>query len=182
MNRKMFLLTTAASLPAFAFAKTQYMASNTTEPFIVRNGNNRSGEPMMKFMGAHPNDVVVSRHDTNNEVSVFLFTGFGNIGTPLHLHFQQDEFFTVIEGKYRFVCGKQTTDLGAGDTIFLPRNIPHQWLQLSDNGKLIYAVNPAGELEDFFQEVDKLKNPTQEELNALSLKHGMKQLGPPLSL
>lgn len=182
MKRKQFLLSTMASLPAIAFARTRGINTNTSKPFIVRNGNNRSGKSMMKFMGIHLNDVVVSRHDTNNDLSVLIFTGFGIVGTPLHVHYYQDEFFTIVEGKYRFVCGELKTDLSAGDTIFLPRNIPHQWLQLSDNGKLIYIVNPAGGMEDFFQEVDKLKNPTQQELDALSLKHGIKVLGPPLSL
>ena len=137
---------------------------------------------MMKFMGMHPNDVIISRKDTGNALSVFLFTGHGVVGTPLHFHPHQDEFFTVIEGKYRFVCGALTSDLNAGDTIFLPRNIPHQWLQISEHGKLIYAVNPAGELEDFFKAVNDLKAPTQEAIDTLALKHGMKHIGPPLSL
>lgn len=137
---------------------------------------------MMKFMGMHPNDVVISRKDTGNALSVFLFTGYGNVGTPLHIHPHQDEFFTVMEGRYRFVCGKKDSELTAGDTIFLPRNIPHQWLQLSETGKLIYGVNPAGELEDFFQAVNDLKNPTQAAIDKLALKHGMKHIGPPLSL
>lgn len=64
-----------------------------------------------------------------------------------------------MEGKYRFACGKETSELKAGDPIFLPRNIPHQWLQLSETGKLIYAVNPAGKLEDFFKAANDLKKP-----------------------
>ncbi|ULQ51528.1 cupin domain-containing protein [Flavihumibacter fluvii] len=181
MKRKQFLLAPIAALPAIALGKTETHTSRTKLPFIVQAGNNRSGVPMMKFMGIHPNDVVVSRKDTDNALSAFLFTGYGNVGTPLHVHFNQDEFFTVIEGKYRFVCGEVDAELNAGDTIFLPRNIPHQWLQLSENGKLIYTVNPAGELEDFFQEANNLKEPTQEEIDKLALKHGMKHLGPPLS-
>lgn len=180
MNRKKFLLTTMAAMPALAFAK---VAANAAEqdPFIVKAGNNRTGTPMMKYMGMHPNDVVISRKDTNNALSVFLFTGYGNVGTPLHVHYHQDEFFTVLEGTYRFVCGELSSELNAGDTIFLPRKVPHQWLQLSENGKLIYAVNPAGKLEDFFRAANDLKEPTQEAVDQLALKYGMKHLGPPLS-
>lgn len=168
-------------MPAFAFAKIATSNVNTKEPFIVRSGKNRSGEPMMKFMGAHPNDVVISRKDTNNATSVFLFDGYGNAGTPLHIHFHQDEFFYIIEGKYRFVCGKTKSELTSGDTIFLPRNIPHQWLQLSEKGKLLYAVNPAGTLEDMFKELNELKAPpTEAEMAKLLAKHGQKLLGPPM--
>lgn len=182
MKRKQFLLTSMAAMPALAFSKLAVNSGNTKKPFIVQSGNNRSGEPMMKFMGMHPNDVIISRKDTGNALSVFLFTGRGIVGTPLHIHPQQDEFFTIIEGKYRFVCGALTSDLNAGDTIFLPRNIAHQWLQLSERGRLIYAVTPAGELEDFFKAAENLKNPTQETIDKLALKHGMKHIGPPLSL
>lgn len=180
MKRKQFLLNTLLATPSLVLANQADHPGNTKDPFIVESGNNRSGEPMMKYMGLHPNDVVISRKDTGNALSVFLFTGYGVVGTPLHIHYHQDEFFTVIEGKYRFVCGGLTKDLSAGDTIFLPRNIPHQWLQLSETGKLIYTVNPAGELEDFFKEVNDLKNPTNEAIDNLALKHGVKHLGPPL--
>lgn len=182
MKRKQFLFTSLMAAPALAFAKHAIHSGSRKEPFIVKAGNNRSGDPMMKYMGMHPNDVVISRHDTDNTLSVFLFSGYGNIGTPLHVHFHQDEFFTVIEGRYRFVCGELKKDLNEGDTVFLPRNIPHQWLQLSETGKLIYAVNPAGELEDFFKEANNLKSPTKEEIDSLALKHGVKHIGPPLSL
>lgn len=182
MQRKDFLLQTLAAFPALAFAGQDNTHEASTDPIVTRAGKNRSGAPMMKFMGMHPNDVVISRKDTNDQLSVFLFTGYGVVGTPLHIHPHQDEFFTVIEGRYRFVCGKMDTELQMGDTIFLPRNVPHQWLQLSETGKLIYAVSPAGQLEDFFQAADALKNPTQEVIDALALKHGMKHIGPPLSL
>lgn len=182
MKRKQFLFSSLAAFPSFVLAETVFTYTITEKPFIVRSGKNRSGESMMKYMGMHPNDVVISRHDTNNALSVFLFTGFENVGTPLHVHPHQDEFFTVLEGKYRFVCGETKGELNEGDTIFLPRNIPHQWLQLSVKGKLIYAVTPAGELEDFFKEANDLKNPTQEEIDKLALKHDIKHIGPPLSL
>lgn len=182
MKRKQFLLNTLMAVPALALSGSASGADITRKPFVVPEGKNRSGNPMMKFMGMHPNDVIISKKDTGGALSVFLFTGHGVVGTPLHIHPHQDEFFTIIDGTYRFVCGELTKDLKAGDTIFLPRNIPHQWLQMTEVGKLIYAVNPAGQLEDFFQAVDKLKNPTQEVIDKLALTHGMKHIGPPLIL
>lgn len=182
MKRKNFLSATLMTIPALAFAKQHTRFTSTKNFFIVRAGNNRSGNAMIKYMGMHPNDVIISRKDTDDELSVFLFTGHGMVGTPLHVHYHQDEFFTVIEGKYKFVCGDTTVELNAGDSIFLPRNIPHQWLQLSANGKLIYAVTPAGKLEDFFKDVDKLKSPTTADIDKMALNYGVKHLGPPLSL
>lgn len=183
MNRKKFLAATLASVPAFAFAKMNSFGSLEKDPFVVRAGKNRANKSMMKFMGIHDNDVVISRKDTAGELSVFLFSGYKNAATSLHMHLNQDEFFYVVNGTYRFVCGEIKEELQEGDTIFLPRKIPHQWLQTSETGRLLYAVNPAGTLEDMFVEFDNLKAPpTLEQLKKIHVKHGMKMIGPPLSL
>ena len=71
----------------------------------------------------------------------------------------------------------------AGDTIFLPRQIPHTWIQLSDKGKLIYYLQPAGQMEEFFMTMNDLKGrPTADEMDKIHAAHGMKVVGPPLSL
>lgn len=183
MNRKKFLAATLASVPAFAFAKMNSFESLEKNPFVVRAGKNRANESMMKFMGIHDNDVIISRKDTAGELSVFLFSGYKNAATSLHMHLHQDEFFHVINGTYRFVCGDLQEVLQEGDTIFLPRKVPHQWLQTSETGRLLYAVTPAGTLEDMFVEFDNLKSPpTPGELKKIHLKHGMEMIGPPLSM
>lgn len=182
MKRKHFLLTTATAIPALAFGHFPSSKNNSAKPFIVRSGKSRFGEPT-KFIGVHLNNVVISKKDTENALSVFAFTGYDKVGPSLHLHLHQDEFFHVVEGRYRFVVGDETSELSAGDTIFLPRNIPHTWIQLTDMGKLLYAVQPAGSLEEFFTEMNALKKPpTEEEAKQMHLKHGMKMVGPPLQL
>ncbi len=182
MKRKEFLLTTLAAIPAVAFANIKSADTKNDKPFVVRAGNGRFGKSM-KYKGIHPNDIIISRKDTNDALSVFAYTGLSKIGPSTHLHFNQDEMFNVVEGSYRFVVGEETMELNAGDTIFLPRDIPHSWIQLTDLGKLIYAVQPAGTLEDFFIEMDGLtKPPTKEEAEKIHLKHGMKLIGPGLKL
>lgn len=181
MKRNTFIRSGLLALPGFSFADLAKLHT-TLKPFIVKAGKNRTGKAMMKYAGIHPNDVIISKNDTDGAASVFLFIGNDIIGTPLHIHFEQDEYFTVIEGRYRFVCGDLTTELVAGDSIFLPRKIAHQWLQVSRKGKLIYAVTPAGELEEFFEEVNALANPTSEAIEQLALKHGVKHIGPPMKL
>lgn len=182
MKRKQFLLTTLGAMPALAFSQFNFSGKNTNKPFVVRSGRSRLGDPM-KYQGVHPNNVVISRKDTDNALSVFDYTGLDKIGPSLHMHMHQDEFFYVVEGKYRFVAGEETMELGSGDTIFLPRNVPHTWIQLTNRGRLLYAVQPAGTLEDFFIEMNELKKPpTEAEAKNMFEKHGMKLLGPSLNL
>ncbi len=183
MKRKDFLLASLAATPLMAFSQSaKKNAVTDSTPFIVAAGTSRRGETV-KFLGLHPNDCKISGNDTEGQLSVFEYTGLGKVGPMLHLHYNQDEIFTVIEGKYRFVVGADTYELKAGDTIFLPRNIPHTWIQLSDRGKLIYFLQPAGKMEEFFSIMNALKErPGQQELDQLHEAHGMKVVGPPLSL
>jgi quercetin 2,3-dioxygenase len=185
MQRKQFLLSSLLAMPALAFAKTNLSpapSGSATEPFIVDAGKSRFGD-VVRFLGVHPNDLKISSKDTGGQLSVFEYTGLGKVGPMLHVHFEQDEIFMVTEGSYRFVVGKETHVLNAGQTIFLPRNIPHTWIQLSDKGKMIYFLQPAGKMEEFFSYMNNLKErPSAEEMDRIHAAHQMKVVGPPLSL
>jgi mannose-6-phosphate isomerase-like protein (cupin superfamily) len=151
-------------------------------PFMVNNGKSRF-DSTVKFLGVHPNDLKISGKDTNGQLSVFEYTGLAKVGPMMHIHFKQDEIFYVVEGEYRFVVGEQTFTLYKGDTIFLPRKVPHTWIQLSDFGKLSYMLQPAGKMEEFFEVMNNLKaKPTEKEMDEIHAMHDMKVVGPPLVL
>jgi quercetin dioxygenase-like cupin family protein len=185
MQRKKFLLTSLLAAPALAWANSaaqKKITASSAETFIVDAGKSRFGE-VVKFLGVHPNDLKISSKDTGGQLSVFEYTGTAKVGPMLHIHFNQDEIFTVLEGEYRFVAGEQTHTLKAGQTIFLPRNIAHTWIQLTDKGKLIYFLQPAGKMEEFFSYMNQLKDrPSPEEMDRIHAEHGMQVTGPPLTL
>ncbi len=181
MQRKQFLFATIAATPLFYFSQLFAKENNTKKPFVVRSGKSRFNETTK--LGINVNDIKVSKKDTNNQLSIFEYTGYEKSGPPLHLHFAQDEIFQVLEGSYRFMVGEEQMQLDAGETIFLPRNIPHTWIQLTDKGKLTYMVQPAGTMEEFFREMGALTAlPTQEKAQKIHMTHGMKIVGPPLHL
>ncbi len=185
MKRKEFLVSSLLALPAMAFSKNQFSKNSSgsaKEVFIVDAGKSRFGDTV-KFLGVHPNDLKISSKDTDGQLSVFEYTGLGKAGPALHIHFNQDEIFIVTEGEYRFVAGDATHHLKKGQSIFLPRNIPHTWIQLTDRGKMIYFLQPAGKMEEFFTLMNSLKErPSQEEIDRIHAAHDMKVVGPPLSL
>jgi quercetin 2,3-dioxygenase len=185
MQRRQFLVTALLASPVMTMAGIPFTSKTRTitgEPFIVETGKSRFGE-VVKFLGVHPNDLKISSKDTGGQLSVFEYTGLGKVGPMLHIHFEQDEIFMVMEGEYRFVVGKETHVLQAGQTIFLPRGIPHTWIQLTDKGKLIYFLQPAGKMEEFFSYMNKLKErPSPEEMDRIHAEHQMKVVGPPLTL
>ena len=99
----------------------------------------------------------------------------------IHIHPNQDEWFYILEGDYLFQVGEDKHSLKSGDTIFLPRNVPHAFIQLSEKGKMIVSFLPAGKMESFFEVTDNWTSPpTKEELSKVFLDHDMKIVGPPL--
>jgi quercetin dioxygenase-like cupin family protein len=101
----------------------------------------------------------------------------------LHIHPNQDEWFYVIEGKYLFQVGDEKYQMLSGDTIFLPRNIQHAFVQLSEKGKMIISYLPAGKMEEFFEVTDKWNSPpSKEEIAKIFADHDMLVVGPTLKI
>ena len=114
-------------------------------------------------------------------MTIFEYTGNEKGGPPLHIHLHQDEIFFIVQGEYLFQVGEDKHNLKAGDTIFLPRTIPHAFAQLTENGKMFFLFQPSGKMEDFFGELGKLNAPPPPEQGAkLFVEHDMKIVGPPL--
>jgi quercetin dioxygenase-like cupin family protein len=185
MKRGTFLLLGLALFPLSLFAKFKTkMLMRTNKGFKVKAGEARFGiHYKMKGVTQNNLDIKISGTDTENDLAVFEQTGFTpNGGPPLHIHPFQDEWFYVIEGEYLFQVGDDRFEMKSGDTIFLPRKVPHAFLQLTEKGKMIVSYLPAGKMETFFKVTDKWTSPpTKEEIAKVFEDHDMKVVGPPLN-
>lgn len=151
--------------------------------FKVNAGESRNGRHLkMKGVTMNVLDLKISSADTDGAIAVFEQTGFTpKGGPPLHIHLYQDEFFYVIDGEYQFLVGDERHRLKKGDTIFLPKNIPHAFIQLTEKAKVIVSYIPAGKMEDFFITTDSWTSaPTHEEIVKVFADNDMKVVGPPL--
>lgn len=154
----------------------------TQEAFLVRADADRAMQQTVLF-GACPNRVKVAGRDTRGAISLFEYEGHIQGGPPLHVHHDQDEVYFVREGSYTFEVGGVRHDLSTGDTIFLPRGIPHAFAQQSKTGRLLFMFTPAGSMEAYFEALSAFQGPPEPETEAgLFASHGMTLLGPPLSL
>ncbi|MEJ7587348.1 MAG: cupin domain-containing protein [Ferruginibacter sp.] len=129
-------------------------------------------------------DVKISGKDTNGDLAIFEQTSLSQgKGTPLHIHPLQDEIFIVLEGEYYFLVGEKKYHLNKGESIFLPRNVPHAWTQASEKGKMTVILQPAGKLESFFVTMAAMDHePSKEEIAAIFAENEMQVIGPPLKI
>jgi len=135
-------------------------------------------------------DCKVSGKDTGGAMCVLEVN---NTGWPRHINRDQDEWIYVVDGELELEIGKKRFRLGTRESMFIPRDTEHAW---AGSAKIINTYQPAGKIEDFFQELATFKDlPTREQATKKSYKaeqidglkrvfdgHGMTVTGPPLDV
>ncbi len=187
MKRKGFIagLLVFLTLPMWAFSPIEKNVKRKDKGFKINRGEGRLHDHLkLKGVNANILDVKISGSDTDGDLAIFEQTFLSQVhGTPLHIHNSQDEIFYVIDGEYYFQVGEEKFNLLQGDSIFLPRKVPHAWTQKSENGKMTVTVQPAGKLEDFFVTMAALDHePSKEEIKKIFADNDMDVIGPPLKL
>lgn len=181
MKRKKFLGIILFSPIVYALSTSMKMIYSAIKAVVVKAKESRFGIPT-PFLGVNPNDLKLSSKDTNGKLSTFYYKGVQKVGPLLHYHLDQDEVFYVIQGQYVFQLGEEKQMLNSGDVIFLPRNIPHTWVQISEVGEMFYFLQPAGKMEEFFLKMTELgANGTDEERTKIGEDAGILNAGPGLN-
>ncbi len=153
--------------------------------FKVAKGRGRHIEGL-KVLGA-TFDCKVSAKDTDGQLCIFDTIRTAKGGPPLHLHYDQDEWFYVIKGSFKVQVGEEIMFLKEGDAAFAPRQVPHTFAKINEGeAQLMVLFQPAGQMEAFFIERAALDSETdpvkkQTALNSLWDRHGMKVMGAPIS-
>jgi quercetin dioxygenase-like cupin family protein len=187
MKRNRFLATLLglSALPLAIGSQLQDKELRTDKGFKISAGEGRlHGHIKLKGINSNILDLKVSGKDTDGGIAVFEQTSISQgRGTPLHIHHLQDEIFYVVEGEYYFQVGDLKSRLSTGDSIFLPRKVPHAWTQVSEKGKMTVTFQPAGKMEEFFVTMAGLKDePTAGQIAQIFIDNDMKVVGPPLKI
>lgn len=104
-------------------------------------------------------------------------------GPARHLHRDQEEWFYVLEGAFAFEVDAVSTTHGPGDSLLVPRGVPHVWAFVGDGrGRLLITFTPAGSMEAFFRTATAAYVLPPRNAPDLFRAHGMEELGPPLPL
>jgi quercetin dioxygenase-like cupin family protein len=126
----------------------------------------------------------VTGEDTGGAFDYFIVEVAPKGGPPLHVHHKQEETIHVLKGEYKIRVGDDIFYLQEGGFAYLPSNIPHTFLNLTDApGEIIVVYTPGGG-HKFYEELGPLTrngSPDPKVVGQLFAKYDMTLLGPPLS-
>ena len=177
MKRSKFLLSSLASIPFLSMAKKLVRDS---KGFFVAAGKTRLAETLqIKGMTFNAFDVKIATADTDGDQLLIEQIGTSpNKGPVLHVHPYQDEYVYVLEGEYLFQVGEEKHVMKVGDTIFLPRGVPHAFIQVTAKARFLLSYQPAGKMEAFFTKMASFtKPPSPTEIKQIFEDHDMKIVG-----
>ncbi len=171
-----------ASAPFSGFAKTNNK-NRFDKGFKVNAGKDRFNESISLFQG----DTFfckVSTKDTDGDMYAFESTRLKKGGPPLHYHFEQDEWWYILEGEFLFKVGEETFEGKPGDSFFGPRQIPHAFAKTNEgDARMLIIFQPAGKMEAHFKTVstDAYSKLSEEEKEKIREANGLKNVGPALT-
>lgn len=125
--------------------------------------------------------ITVDTRASAGLVGVFesVVPGWG--GPPVHVHHNEDEVIHVIEEPYDFWLDGDIQRVSPGQSIFLPRGVPHTFRVASARkGRNLTMFTPAG-LEGFFIEAGGRNLAIPADMAAvleLAGRHGIEFRGP----
>ncbi len=153
--------------------------------FSTASGKGRRGDPPLIFRGKDSFSCKVSSADTNGRIVIYEGTVSLGAGPVLHLHHKQNEWWYVLNGEFLFQVGDERFKAQPGSSVFGPQGIPHAFRCIGkENGKMLFAFDPAREIEKFFLELAKLgidAGAGRHNEKDLLHRYGLEFVGPPLS-
>jgi mannose-6-phosphate isomerase-like protein (cupin superfamily) len=152
-----------------------------TAPYVLAPGQARS----------HPGTFPTIKAGAADTGGLFTFCDgvmpARTQGPALHVHYETDEFFYVIDGHLLVQVGQERHDLGPGCFAWLPRQVPHAYANVSASPVHMIGGAVPGGIEEFFAAQSayfaRLQGPPDpEQIAAIWASHPGRQVGPPIEL
>ncbi|RYG23655.1 cupin domain-containing protein [bacterium] len=138
------------------------------------------GEGMAYSMGPEHTTVKLSSAET---AGAFIFAEIHidepGFGPPYHVHTQEDELFTVLEGELILIVDGVRHVVPAGGTAYGPRNVPHRF-ESGPNGVRFNIMITGSNFERFHARyAEAFESGDMASLPAIAADHGISFLPEP---
>lgn len=107
-------------------------------------------EQQIEWIAGTVHRIALDATATEGRITAVRSTMRGGAAAPVHVHENDDETIFMLSGSGVFWAGDDRWELKSGDTVFLPRRLPHTYLITSDEVELLTISNPAG-MEELFR-------------------------------
>ena len=133
--------------------------------------------------------VKISGKDTGGEYGLIELVVPEGLGSPWHVHHEEDEWFYVLEGEVTVWVADTKLSLKAGSFAFGPKGVPHTFYVESGEARFLVGFQPM-QFEGFLREVGEPApervvpppiegHPDMERLAPIAERNGFEILGPP---
>jgi quercetin dioxygenase-like cupin family protein len=102
-------------------------------------------------------NVLMHGNATDNNIFVAEIEGLPGGEPPRHVHTCEDEVVTVKEGNITYFVGDEIIFAKPGDTVILPKNIPHHFVITSEKMRVVLVTTSAS-FGDFFCSISSAYN------------------------
>jgi quercetin dioxygenase-like cupin family protein len=126
------------------------MALQATTPQTVFENHTDAGE-WLRWMPGERFSVRMASAETDGRYTTIEFVATKEAAVPFHIHRNEDEHFLLLEGKMRFFRGDEVIDASAGETVRVPKGVPHGWAALSDEPCRILITFAPGGIDEAFR-------------------------------
>ena len=132
--------------------------------------------------------IKISAEDTGGQYSLIEVDSPPGLGSPWHVHRDEDEWFYVRDGEFTLYVGDARLILTAGGFAYGPKGVPHTFIAGPDGGKMLCGAGP--KFEGLLREIAEPAPahvlppppeapPDMELLLPIAAKWGYDILGPP---
>lgn len=188
MKRKTFLRIlsvtgTVLASPINSIAKSYTMLREKTG-YKIDSGTDRFQKPIKLFDG-DTFYTKVSANDTDGDLYVYESSRVKKGGPNLHLHYNQDEWWYILEGEFVIKVGDKMHHVKPGDSVFGPRGVPHAFSKVGEGvGRMLTTFQPAGKMEACFIAISEgqMKGKPEAEQDEFRKQHGFERVGPPIDI
>ena len=133
--------------------------------------------------------IKIGKDDTDGAYGLVEIVVPEGVGSPWHVHPEEDEWFYVLEGEVTVWVADTRLSLKAGSFAFGPKGVPHTFYAEAGGATALFGFTPM-QFEGFLREVGEPASagvlptpmegpPDMARLAPIAKRNGFELLGPP---